>query len=165
MSLGGATHLCTQDWAKEWPLGCVNSPPTARGIQEVGLTQPRVHSLAHPCTSDGPMCVYRVGQPLGYSQFGWVHFDLKCSTQLLSHSRRFPIIRSCTGHRGRNYQIKVNPTLLCMYPRRWATLQCAHSSSHSPKEKTMAPTSDNHGRASNRTVSEKVILSQYRSNK
>ena len=31
-------------------LGCVNSHPAARGSQKAGFTQPRVHSLAHPCT-------------------------------------------------------------------------------------------------------------------
>ena len=36
--------------AKRWDLGCVNSPPTARGSQEAGFTQPRVHLLADPCT-------------------------------------------------------------------------------------------------------------------
>ena len=41
-----------QGWAKEWALGCVNTPPAAkqRESQEAGFTQPRVHSLAHPCT-------------------------------------------------------------------------------------------------------------------
>ena len=34
-----------QDWAKEWSLGCVNSPPAARGSKEAGLTQPRDHFL------------------------------------------------------------------------------------------------------------------------
>ena len=33
-----------------WALGCVNSPIFARGSQEAVFTQPRVHSLAHPCT-------------------------------------------------------------------------------------------------------------------
>ena len=35
--------------AKGWSLGCVNSPPATRGSQDAGFTQPRVHSLAHPC--------------------------------------------------------------------------------------------------------------------
>ena len=32
--------------AKEWSLGCVNSPSTARGTQEAGFTQPKDHSFA-----------------------------------------------------------------------------------------------------------------------
>ena len=36
-------------WTNEWSPGCVNSPVT-RGIQEKGFTQPRAHSLTHPCT-------------------------------------------------------------------------------------------------------------------
>ena len=39
-----------QGWAKEWALGCVNSPPLARESQEAGVTQPRAHSFAQPCT-------------------------------------------------------------------------------------------------------------------
>ena len=38
-----------QSWAKERALGCVNSPPAARGSQEAGFTQPRAHSFAQPC--------------------------------------------------------------------------------------------------------------------
>ena len=34
-----------------YSLGCVNSPPAARGSQEAGITQPRAHLLADPCTS------------------------------------------------------------------------------------------------------------------
>ena len=33
-----------QCWAKEWCLGCVNTPPVARGSQKAGFTQPRVLS-------------------------------------------------------------------------------------------------------------------------
>ena len=45
-----------QGWAKVWSLGCVNSRPAARGIQEAGFTQPRDHYLADPCirTSRAP---------------------------------------------------------------------------------------------------------------
>ena len=39
-----------QGSAKRRALGCVNSPLVARGSQEVGITQPRDHSLADPCT-------------------------------------------------------------------------------------------------------------------
>ena len=47
---GGAKIPQLQGWAKEWDLGCVNSPPAARGCQEAGYTQPRAHSFAQPCT-------------------------------------------------------------------------------------------------------------------
>ena len=45
-----------QGWAKERALGCVNSRPVARGIQEAGFTRPRAHVLADPCirTSRAP---------------------------------------------------------------------------------------------------------------
>ena len=33
-----------------WALGCVNSPPAARGSQEAGFTQPM--DLADPCVHD-----------------------------------------------------------------------------------------------------------------
>ena len=36
--------------AKEWPLGCVKHSPVARGSQETGITQPRVHFLADLCS-------------------------------------------------------------------------------------------------------------------
>ena len=35
-----------QGWAKEWSLGCVYSPPAAKGSQEAGFTQPRDHCFA-----------------------------------------------------------------------------------------------------------------------
>ena len=35
--------------AEKYALGCVNSPSVARGSQEAGFTQPRVHLLADPC--------------------------------------------------------------------------------------------------------------------
>ena len=38
-----------QGSAKRWALGCVNSPPTVRGSQEAGFTQPRAHLIADPC--------------------------------------------------------------------------------------------------------------------
>ena len=41
---------CVQGLAERWALGCVNSPPAARGSQEAGLTQPREPLLADPCT-------------------------------------------------------------------------------------------------------------------
>ena len=44
--------LKIQGWAKEWALGCVNSPPAPRGSQEAGFTQPRAHSFAHPCKQE-----------------------------------------------------------------------------------------------------------------
>ena len=38
--------MAVQGWAKEWALGCVNSPPpAARG----GFTQPRAHYFAQSC--------------------------------------------------------------------------------------------------------------------
>ena len=46
----GITERHVQRWAKEWALGCVNSPPAAGGSQETGFTQPRDHSFAQPCT-------------------------------------------------------------------------------------------------------------------
>ena len=50
--------LCIQDWAKEWSLGCVNSRPAARGSEEAGFTQPRVHFLAQTCTYiTGAQCI------------------------------------------------------------------------------------------------------------
>ena len=43
-------NVLLQGSAKRWALGCVNSPPpAARGSQEAGFTQPRVHLLANPC--------------------------------------------------------------------------------------------------------------------
>ena len=39
-----------ESWAKDWALGCVNSPPAARGIQEAGFTQHMARLLADPCT-------------------------------------------------------------------------------------------------------------------
>ena len=39
-----------QESAKEWSLGCVKRAPAARGSQGAGITQPRDHSLADPCT-------------------------------------------------------------------------------------------------------------------
>ena len=39
-----------QGSSKRWALGCVNSPPAARGSQEAGITQPRAHLLADSCT-------------------------------------------------------------------------------------------------------------------
>ena len=48
---GRSLTACLQRWAKEWALGCVNSPPAARGSQEAGFTQPRAHSFAQPCTA------------------------------------------------------------------------------------------------------------------
>ena len=41
-----------QNWAKEWALGFVNSPPAAGGSQEAGFPQPRAHSFAQPCIWD-----------------------------------------------------------------------------------------------------------------
>ena len=39
-----------QRWDKEWTLGCVN-PASWLSLAAGGeFTQPRVHSLAHPCT-------------------------------------------------------------------------------------------------------------------
>ena len=43
------SQYVVQGSAKEWSLGCVNSPPAARGSQEAGFTQPRDHSLAQAC--------------------------------------------------------------------------------------------------------------------
>ena len=40
-----------QGSAKRLALGCVNSPPAARGSQKAGFTQPRAHLLAKPCKS------------------------------------------------------------------------------------------------------------------
>ena len=34
------TKVHKQSWARRWALGCVNLHPEARGIQEVGFTQP-----------------------------------------------------------------------------------------------------------------------------
>ena len=36
--------------AKEWALGYVKRAPAARAGQDGGITQPRAHSLADPCT-------------------------------------------------------------------------------------------------------------------
>ena len=41
-----------QGSAGRWALGCVNSPPAARGSQEGGITQPGAHLLAVPCMPD-----------------------------------------------------------------------------------------------------------------
>ena len=44
-----------QGSVKRFALGCVNSPPSARGSQESGFTQPKAHLLADPCTyNSGP---------------------------------------------------------------------------------------------------------------
>ena len=39
-----------QGSAKEWSLGCVKLALAAGGAQDAGITQPRDHSLADPCT-------------------------------------------------------------------------------------------------------------------
>ena len=39
-----------QGSAKEWSLGCVKRAPVARGGHDAGITQPRDHSLADPCS-------------------------------------------------------------------------------------------------------------------
>ena len=45
-------RLRVQGSAKRWALGCVNSPsPHGQRIQEAGITQPRAHLLADPCTN------------------------------------------------------------------------------------------------------------------
>ena len=46
----GATKDHVQESAKEWSLGCVKRAPAARKGQGAGITQPRDHSLAYPCT-------------------------------------------------------------------------------------------------------------------
>ena len=51
--IGGMARI--QRWAKEWALGCVNSPPAAGGSQEAGFTQPRAHSFAQPCICPNSM--------------------------------------------------------------------------------------------------------------
>ena len=51
--LPSLTSLCLlnlQVSAKEWALGCVKRAPAARGGQDAGITQPRDHFLADPCT-------------------------------------------------------------------------------------------------------------------
>ena len=44
-----AATAVVQGSAKDWTLGCVKRAPAARGGQDVGITQPRDHSLADPC--------------------------------------------------------------------------------------------------------------------
>ena len=41
---------------KNWSLGCVKRAPMARGCQEPGITQPRNHSSADPCTEVFHIC-------------------------------------------------------------------------------------------------------------
>ena len=41
---------CVQESAEQWSLGCVKRAPVARGGQDAGITQPRDHPLADPCT-------------------------------------------------------------------------------------------------------------------
>ena len=47
-----------QGSAKDWSLGCVKRTPSARGVQDAGITQPRDHSLADPCNR--PLRLFRV---------------------------------------------------------------------------------------------------------
>ena len=50
LALAAVCYFATlQGWAKEWALGCVNSPPAAGGSDEAGFTQPRAHFFAQPC--------------------------------------------------------------------------------------------------------------------
>ena len=42
--------LHVQGSVRELSLGCVKRAPVARGGQDAGITQPRDHSLADPCT-------------------------------------------------------------------------------------------------------------------
>ena len=42
--------LTVQSLAIRWALSSVNSSLAPRGSQQVGLTQPRTHLIAHPCT-------------------------------------------------------------------------------------------------------------------
>ena len=46
----GQTFVNLQGWAKEWSLVCVRLRPVAIESQEAGLTQPRHHIFAQPCT-------------------------------------------------------------------------------------------------------------------
>ena len=41
--------ISVQRLVKERTLGCANSPPTSRGSQETGFTQPSDRSFAQPC--------------------------------------------------------------------------------------------------------------------
>ena len=50
-----------ESWVIRCSLGCVNSHPSARGSQEVGLTQPRALLIAHLCRSKGEMRDFTVG--------------------------------------------------------------------------------------------------------
>ena len=44
------TQVTLQGSAKERSLGCVKRAPAARGGQDAGITQPKDHPLANPCT-------------------------------------------------------------------------------------------------------------------
>ena len=44
--------LIIQGWAKEWSLGCVNSPPATRGSQKARFTQHRIHTYIQPIPVD-----------------------------------------------------------------------------------------------------------------
>ena len=95
-----------QGSAKRWSLGCVNSPPTARGSQETRFTQPRAHLLADPCSlySDNdneqsaqrsrPMSLGNVGAPDRHAR-GNTNFNVRhLERGLLMEHRNI-----CKGHK------------------------------------------------------------------
>ena len=43
-------HCTVQGSANKWSLGCWQRAPVSRGVQDAGITQPRYHSLADPCS-------------------------------------------------------------------------------------------------------------------
>ena len=51
-----------QRLAIRWALGCVNPPPGARGSQEAGFTQPRVHLVAHLCITSKKLIIDHILQ-------------------------------------------------------------------------------------------------------
>ena len=69
--MGTHDYHIGQGSAKRRALGCVNSPPAARGSQEAGFTQPRTHLIADPCND---FCTSFVGMT---EILSFVHFLLK----------------------------------------------------------------------------------------
>ena len=82
-----------QGWAKDWSLGCVNSPPPkVRGSQEAGFTQSRDHSLAQPCTLLKTHCGDQTRGNL--SSLRTSHISLLCFERFIHISA--PRLRECS---------------------------------------------------------------------
>ena len=61
-------------------LGCVSSPPAARGSQAAGITQPSLRFLFHVCTSKR-LVVHRLRDPAS-----WLPLAARASSRNLGHA-------------------------------------------------------------------------------